>query len=377
MFKPADLEDAVDAGIIKAEDASKLEAFLSSRLKQHDDKDFVRGPEEGESLKFLTNFNDIFITIGIAILFIGLLPLAEIVSEIATYLKIGEHYGDIIVGLLFAGVATGLMEYFCRHRRMLLPSMLLASIAVFAITTGSVDFFISVFGDPKGDVWDSFPPFGPVALMCFATAVMAALGIFARYRLPFSLFLAALAATGMAYSSAAILTNGVTGFNGGISLLSGLATMLVAIGFDMRDPYRLNRLSDYAFWLHLAAAPQLIIGINMLLTGSGLFSETAVEPHTVAQSLALLSALVILAIIALALNRRALIASSLLTFIWTLSTVLNEIGMDGMLVFILVAVPVGSGVICLGAGWKSCRRVILTLFPRGGIWSRVFPPEAA
>lgn len=377
MFKPDDLKDAVSAGIIGAEDAVKLEAFLSSRQSRQDDDGSGPGGDEGESLKFLTNFNDIFITIGIAILFTGLLPLIEIVFETVKHIGLNEHYGGVIVGLLFAAVAAGLMEYFCKRRRMLLPSMLLASVAVIAVTAGSAGAFISLIGEPKADFWDSLLPTGPVALMCFTTALITGLVIFARYRLPFSLFLAALAVTGMAYSSAAMLSNGGAIFNGGVSLLTGFATMLVAIGFDMRDPSRRSRLSDYAFWLHLAAAPQLIIGVNMLLTGSGSSSETNIDPNTVIESLTLLFVLIALAVIALAINRRALIASSLLTFIWTLSTVLDEIGMDGLFVFILVAVPVGTGVICLGAGWKSCRRAVLVLFPKNGIWSRIFPPELA
>ncbi|MGB2387845.1 MAG: hypothetical protein ACPIB6_03495, partial [Henriciella sp.] len=165
MFKPDDLKDAVSAGIIGAEDAVKLEAFLSSRQSRQDDDGSGPGGDEGESLKFLTNFNDIFITIGIAILFTGLLPLIEIVFETVKHIGLNEHYGGVIVGLLFAAVAAGLMEYFCKRRRMLLPSMLLASVAVIAVTAGSAGAFISLIGEPKADFWDGFLPTGPVALM--------------------------------------------------------------------------------------------------------------------------------------------------------------------------------------------------------------------
>ncbi|MGB1069647.1 MAG: hypothetical protein ACPG07_06905, partial [Henriciella sp.] len=90
MFKPDDLKDAVSAGIIGAEDAVKLEAFLSSRQSRQDDDGSGPGGDEGESLKFLTNFNDIFITIGIAILFTGLLPLIEIVFETVKHIGLNE-----------------------------------------------------------------------------------------------------------------------------------------------------------------------------------------------------------------------------------------------------------------------------------------------
>ncbi|MEO0452249.1 MAG: hypothetical protein AAFZ74_18185, partial [Pseudomonadota bacterium] len=96
-----------------------------------------------------------------------------------------------------------------------------------------------------------------------------------------------------------------------------------------------------------------------------------------AQGITLLIVLLTLGLISLALNRRALIAASLLTFIITLVFVLNRIGLDGFNIFITVTMIIGSGVVLLGAGWKTARRAVLVFFPKGGTWSRVFPPELA
>lgn len=95
------------------------------------------------------------------------------------------------------------------------------------------------------------------------------------------------------------------------------------------------------------------------------------------QGIVLLSVLLLIALTSLALNRRALIAASLLTFIITLSFVLNRVGIDGLNIFVTVSIIIGSGVVLLGAGWKTARRMVLVFFPRGGTWDRVFPPEPA
>ncbi|HRK66504.1 MAG TPA: hypothetical protein PKY73_03035, partial [Hyphomonas sp.] len=64
MFDRTDLRAAVDAGIITRDQASRLEAFLTKRA----DPVAQVAPDQGENLRFLNNFNDIFITIGIVIL---------------------------------------------------------------------------------------------------------------------------------------------------------------------------------------------------------------------------------------------------------------------------------------------------------------------
>ncbi|MEM6557545.1 MAG: hypothetical protein AAF642_16805, partial [Pseudomonadota bacterium] len=64
MFDRTDLRAAVAANLLSADQASRLEAFLLSR------KDDGAGNEQigQENLRFLANFNDIFITLGLGIL---------------------------------------------------------------------------------------------------------------------------------------------------------------------------------------------------------------------------------------------------------------------------------------------------------------------
>lgn len=69
MFDRTDLAAAVQAGVIEAATAARLEGFIASR----------RGADSAgdpESLRFLANFNDIFISIGLVLLVSGILAFA-------------------------------------------------------------------------------------------------------------------------------------------------------------------------------------------------------------------------------------------------------------------------------------------------------------
>ena len=71
MFDKSDLRAAVEGGAISDEAAKRLEAFLKAK------NDPDRGLDS-ENLRFLTNFNDVFLTIGIAVLMTGLAFLSGI-----------------------------------------------------------------------------------------------------------------------------------------------------------------------------------------------------------------------------------------------------------------------------------------------------------
>ena len=364
MFDRDDLRAAVSADILSPEQAARLEAFLLSRHA-------VEGDGGEEQLRFLSNFNDIFVTIGIGILFIGITVFSGLIfgSSAASSRQ--------MTGVLFAApiilAAWLMMEYFCARRRMLLPSMALSVVFVGASTIAAISMIASVIGNDWIDGNSVFERAGLAGVLTFASAVGASLIVYARYRLPFSLFLAALAASGMVYAGFAMMGEFGNIVGGGVSLLMGIATMAAAIWFDMQDPERIRKASDNAFWLHLAAAPQLIAGVAAVFTGSNILFGIA--ERSADQSLVLLVTLIALGVLALGLNRRALIAASLFTFIWALVAVLGAAGMDGLSVFVMGTLLIGGGVVFLGAGWKTARRAVLSVLPRGGVWDRVFPPE--
>ena len=118
MFDKADLKAAVEAGALTQDQAARFEGFLKTRS----DPDRMLDPE---NLRFLTNFNDVFLTIGIGVLMTGL----SFLSGIAFWNMLGPTKLTIVLTPVPVLVGAWLLaEYFCGRRRLLLPSMALSLI---------------------------------------------------------------------------------------------------------------------------------------------------------------------------------------------------------------------------------------------------------
>ncbi len=102
MYSEADLDGAVAAGIVPADTARRFRAYMAAqKASPSADEEYVR---------FLTGFNDIFVSIAIALVVVATSFLA----------------GDTgLGGLAVAVISWALAEYFTARRRMALPSILL------------------------------------------------------------------------------------------------------------------------------------------------------------------------------------------------------------------------------------------------------------
>jgi hypothetical protein len=384
MFDRTDLRAAVEAGAISDEASKRLEAFLKAR----NDPERMLDPE---NLRFLSNFNDVFLTIGIVILMVGLgflssisvinllglpgVPNPENLAE-ANALANAIRLAIVLSPIPVVAGAWLLAEYFCGKRRLLLPSMALSFVIVWAsaiMAAGLASFLV----DPVQTAVRTERDFNPWSILAgvsysgFAAATLAAAAIFWRFRLPFSLFLLAGSIAGLFYTAVAQLGGANELFSGAAMLGIGFATLIFAVGFDMRDPTRTTRNADHAFWLHMAAAPQIIFGVRGLVQGSG-FAPASTTDATV-----MLIVLIAFGVISLALNRRALIVSGLVSFATALGVLVNSSGWSGLNSLMLTALIVGGAIVLLGGGWRTARRVILKLFPQEGTLGRIFPPEPA
>ena len=383
MFDKTDIRAAIEAGALSDESAKRLEAFLKAR----NDPDRMLDPE---NLRVLSNFNDVFLTIGIVILMVGLGALSGIAVANILGFSVMMEPGSIAEARAMADkvrlatilapvpVVVGawlLAEYFCGKRRLLLPSMALSVAIVWGsaiITAGLSSFMIdpvaSAMRNNEVDFWGAM--FG-VGYAGFFGAAAAAAAIFLRFRLPFSLFLLAGMTAGLFYTAVAQLA-GIGQVGSGLSMLvAGVGTLAAAIAFDMKDPTRSTRSSDCAFWLHMAAAPQIILGMRGLLIGSG-FAPASMTDATV-----MLLVLIAFAVLSLALNRRALIVSGLVTFATSLGVLVSQMGGNGVNTLMLTALIIGGAIVLLGGGWRTARRVVLKVFPQQGTLGRIFPPEPA
>ena len=365
MFDSEDLRAAVAADVIGADQAARLERWLKARRE---------GPDiaHGESLRFITNLNDIFITVGLGVLLLGAagaigLTVVTFVPALASH----PRGAGAVVMLPLMVMAWMLAEYFCGRRRLLLPSMGLS--LAFVVTAGT---FVAALSLPSSQAiaglgpFDVLPTASRLGYAGLVAATVAAVVFYGRFRLPFSTALIALALSGILYLAA--VSNGETALllSGWVSLLAGLVTLAVAIAFDMRDPDRVTRLSDNAFWLHLVAAPQIILGLRGVLDASGF------DPKSTVGASVLIAALLLVGALSVALNRRALILSCLITFTIAIGVILSDAaGGNPGWVLAGTALIVGGGIVLLGGGWKTARRGLLSVLPRGPLWARVFPPE--
>jgi len=358
-----DIDAARQAGILDADKAAELSAFFNAQGRAPSSD----GSQE-ETLRFLSNFNDIFISIGLVILSIGITMTS------------GTLFGSTGNAFIIAGpilVAFWLLlEYFAGRRRLVLPSMTLSVMFIFTFTLltalwanglGSLESAEATF---SGNPFDNLDTVKNVALWSAGGATLGAGLIFLRFRLPFALFLIALAIAGGLYFETFTSGNANSIYSGGASFLIGLATLILAILFDVRDPERKTLNADNAFWLHLAAAPQVMLGLRALFSGGTYDTLSAGE------AIPLLIALIVFSILSLALNRRALIAAGLLSF-WLVINTITDQSMSGTTQVAISLLLLGGGIVLLGAGWKTARKLVLAFMPKTGIFARIFPPETA
>ena len=137
--------------------------------------------------------------------------------------------------------------------------------------------------------------------------------------------------------------------------VAGLATFGAAIWWDATDRDRLTRRSDVAFWLHLLAAPLLV---HPVFTQMGVFSG-ATSP---VQAVVVLAMYLALALISLAIDRRALMVSALGYVLYALAMLLRQKGVVGLSVA-YTGLVIGSALLMLSAYWNKSRALTLGRLP--------------
>ncbi len=305
---------------------------------------------DDESLRFITSFADIFVTLGIALF---CWAAADITS----------HYiGDTAKWGVVALLAWGLAEFFTRRRRMALPSivlLLLFAIAIFEFILGIVmpddagSYLVRRFQQFEG--WADMD--SRAALIAgLTTAAFAALHYW-RFRVPITIAAGA-AALCIAFIASVHWIDPALGLNAyeGLLFFCGIGVFALAMSFDMSDPTRQTRRADIAFWLHLLAAPLIVHPLIAAFRRSpDLNTQT---------SLIVLGIFLVLGIVSLVIDRRALLVSGLIYAGVALSVLLRQAGFQdigGLTSATLLAL--GLFILVLSAGWQPLRNAILRLLP--------------
>ena len=344
MYSDNDLERAVAAGAITPDAAGALRRFLIDQP--------AAPVADEEQFRLITGFNDIFVAIASALL---LAALAWIGYEVGPRIPDGPSFTS---GLLVAGAAWGLAEFFTRKRRMALPSILLLLAFSGAVLFTGLALLMQIVGETRidGDARLGGLLFAAAA----AVATAATWAHWRRFRVPITIAAGAAAAGGVVLALAASAISGLPNFKdlmlvGTFAL--GLAVFLFAMWWDASDRERLTRRADVAFWLHLLSAPLIVHPV---------FHALGVLDNQVSMGSASVVVLlyVALALVALAIDRRALMVSALAYVLYALSALFRELGAVGLNIA-LTALVIGSALLLLSAFWHSARALVVGRLPEG------------
>lgn len=331
-----DLRAAVARGIVTEAQSAELIAIAAKRQGA---KDGVSAIEEPFVL--FKGFNEIFVVVGLVILFSGWVGVATLMG-----LDMQTPAGVTTV-LLSAVTLLGLMaagSYFTLKRRMIAPSMALQIMTALA----AMVFAIALIGTAAGDY--------SVALMALVVALIMS-GQYALFRVPFTAALIAGAVffglwTAM-IGAGLIESAGIGLFDGHsdarMSVLTigfGLATFAIAMRLDLTDPLRVSTRSTTAFWLHVVAAPAIVNTVAMNLLNSGSAAAQAM----------LLGFLLIIAVIAIVIDRRSFLVSGAGYSVALAATLFS----GGAAIAILI---LGLILVVLGAQWDGLRTRLMTALP--------------
>lgn len=338
MYSESDLEGAVAAGVIPQ---STADAF-----RQHIAAMRVAPAVDEESFRLLTGFNDIFVAIAIALLLTS-------IGWLGGWVKTG------LGGLGVAVAAWALAEYFTRVRRMALPSIILL-----------LAFAGGVAATMVGTLVDINPDWSDQTNALIATGIAVVTGgatwlHWKRFMVPITVAVGA--ASGVAALVALYVAVTHVSEDGifPLVLIGGIGTFALAMWWDGSDLTRTTRRSDVAFWLHLAAAPMIAHSVFHML---GVFQGQI----GVAQALIVMALYLVFAFIALAIDRRALLVSSLAYVLYALSMLFRQAGAVE-LSMAFTAFVIGSALLTLSAFWHPMRRAVIGTL--GNLGNRLPPVQ--
>ncbi|MGV6876101.1 hypothetical protein ACUSIJ_25920 [Pseudochelatococcus sp. B33] len=348
MIAPQVLSAAVERGILRPEQATAL-TELAAELAAGERTAAEPVPDD-EKLRFISGFNDIFVSIGIG-LFLG-----------AVILLFGENVGDIAACAAVATSSWALAELFSRRRRMALPSILLLAAFAGSVLLGLIWWLSPLIGDAARAGVLSLDPFveeTPAVVVAAALLTFAAVALhYWRFRVPITIAAGAgtLALAGIA---AVLLVAPEWGFAHltGLLLAGGLMVFALAAHFDLGDLTRTSRRTDIAFWLHLLAASMIIHPIVTVVVG-----DISLDRLDREAALMILATLAVLSLVALAIDRRAILSAGLIYAGFAFYALIENADFSSS-TFGLAVLALGAYVLAISALWRPLRNGLLRLLP--------------
>jgi hypothetical protein len=353
MYSQQELDEAIAAGVISADAANALRAYVESQRT-------IAIPDE-EQFRLITGFNDIFVSIAAAILLFAVGWIGQSIGQ-ATGLFISDH-GEIgpsfLAPLAIAITSWGLALFFTARRRMALPSILLLLAFVGGVLATSAFALVEIIGPDRFNN-DNQLLAATVGGISTAIAAVAAWLHWRRFHVPITVAAGAAAIAGLFLAIVVGIVqpgdnesakNLILGF----VLVLGIGMFLFAMWWDASDRARLTRRSDVAFWLHLLAAPMIAHPIFALL------GVTSGNVGT-AEGLLVVGLYILFGLTALAVDRRALLVSALAYVLYALTELFKRFGAVELNIA-LTALVIGSALLLLSAYWHQARRLVVKQLP--------------
>ena len=343
MYTEDDLRNAVASGAISAEAADALRNSVRANRQTP--------VSDEENFRLINSFNDIFVTIAAVLLMVAMAGIGQAFTP-------NLDGPPPVSGLLIAAAAWGMAEYFTRQRRMALPSIVLLIGfvgGVFEMLMGTVVMTFQTNFDQNPVLAGSM-----IAGVCAVTAGAAWLH-WRRFMVPITVAVGAAALAAMAISIIITLVGPDTIDHPPALLIplvfvAGLAIFGVAMRWDISDLGRQTRRSDVAFWLHLLAAPMIAHPLFHWL------GVTQGDNIGLSAALGVLVVYIAMGVIALAIDRRALLVSALAYVLAALTFLFDRFGAVELNVA-LTALVIGSALLTLSAFWSPIRRMVVHTLP--------------
>lgn len=352
------LDIAVGRGIISQAQANSIrliESEAGTSRHQVAQTPTESGHDEEENIKFAGGFGNVFIALGIGTLLYGILQTALVESAVG------------IVGI--SVFCWALAEVVCTWQKRTLPGIVTA--IGFVLSIGSSTYFY-LSGKHPATFFDRLDLLlltqdkiiWLLPLCTFAASIV----FYFRFRLPFSLFLAAI-------SFALTLILGIFSIVDVVQfttivipslILSGLILFATALYFDISDRRRISSHADNAFWLHLVASPLIVHSIMwqvaIWITETNGFSAVAIKNSAPELSFVVLCIFVLLMVLALIIDRRAMLVSSLVYVTVAIGYLGSQTGGVASATS-FVPIILGGGILSVGIGWQALRKILFRILP--------------
>ena len=368
MLNETQLSEAVRKGIISEAQLADLKQLAGSDGSSVASRPDAHSQQlaEDEAPRFFRSFNDLFIGLGVAILGYALNYSFSLTPSSGGLMTVAMPF-------VAAAVFWLLGEWLTARRRINFPSIIIALFFTYFFVLGLGNGYETFF------LGDSSKP-GPYAMVALCGLGMLGVGaFFARFKLPFAvlLFAGSIAIFVFALLLAVVGKDALTPHLRWVTLAIGFCVFAAAMWFDTKDPMRTKRTSDPGFWLHLLAAP--IITHSVLWTSlQPIISPADAAPETQANLMVMivLGLFVLFSIVALIIDRRAMLISSLGYAAAALGYIIYKFEIEGNLALVLTLLLIAAIILSLGTGWYGLRRALFAMLPSFSIFKNL-PPVTA